>query len=227
MGDSGTNSDVNCDIENNNSFSKYDTDGHPVVGREGEMVLTVPNPVLPIYLWKDENNEILKKTYLTKYPGYWCQHDVCYVNPQTNGMVLKGRSDDVLIQKGERFGSADVYFAIHGMEEIQDYICVGQNKSNGDSRAVLFVKMREEYAFTPEFKDKLVNKINGELWEDCVPELILEVQDIPYNVNNKRMESTVRNIVETNRIPITGNIKNPECLKHYCNLPEIVNYNRE
>ncbi|GFY75890.1 acetoacetyl-CoA synthetase [Trichonephila inaurata madagascariensis] len=204
-----------------------DSNGHPVVGREGELVLTVPNPVLPIYLWKDENNEILKKTYLTKYPGYWCQHDVCYVNPQTNGMVLKGRSDDVLIQKGERFGAADVYFAIHGMEEIQDYICVGQNKFNGDSRAVLFVKMREGYAFTPEFKDKLVNKINGELWEDCVPELILEVQDIPYNVNNKRMESTVRDIVETNRIPITGNVKNPECLKYYCNLPEIVNYNRE
>ncbi|PRD28109.1 UNVERIFIED_CONTAM: Acetoacetyl-CoA synthetase [Trichonephila clavipes] len=87
--------------------------------------------------------------------------------------------DDVLIQKGERFGAADVYFAIHGMEEIQDYICVGQKKWNGDSRAVLFVKMRNGYAFNPEFKNKIANKIKKELWEDCVPELILEVQDIP------------------------------------------------
>ncbi|GFS28658.1 acetoacetyl-CoA synthetase, partial [Nephila pilipes] len=115
----------------------------------------------------------------------------------------------------------------HGMEEIQDYICVGQNRFNGDSRAVLFVKMRDGYAFTPEFKDKIVDKINSELWEDCVPELILEAQDIPYNANNKRMESTIRHIVETNQIPSAGNIKNPECLKYYCDIPDIINYNRE
>ncbi|PRD23825.1 UNVERIFIED_CONTAM: acetyl-CoA synthetase [Trichonephila clavipes] len=88
-------------------------------------------------------------------------------------------SDDVFIQKGERFGAADVYFAIHDVEEIQDYICVGQKKRNGDPRAVLFVKMRDGYSFTPEFKDKIANKIKSELWEDCVPELILEVKDIP------------------------------------------------
>ncbi|GFU21453.1 acetoacetyl-CoA synthetase [Nephila pilipes] len=68
-----------------------DPDGNPIVGRNGEMVITVPNPVLPLYLWRDENNEILKKTYLSKFPGFWCQHDVCYVNPRTKGMVLKGR----------------------------------------------------------------------------------------------------------------------------------------
>ncbi|GFW96722.1 acetoacetyl-CoA synthetase [Trichonephila clavipes] len=135
--------------------------------------------------------------------------------------------DDVFIQKGERFGAADVYFAIHDVEEIQDYICVGQKKRNGDPRAVLFVKMRDGYSFTPEFKDKIANKIKSELWEDCVPELILEVKDIPYNVNNKRMESILRTIIATNQIPITGNIKNPECLKYYCNVPEVVSYHRE
>ncbi|GFX05712.1 acetoacetyl-CoA synthetase [Trichonephila clavipes] len=109
----------------------------------------------------------------------WCQNDMCYVNPVTNGILLRGRSDDVLIQKGERFGAADIYLAIHNVEEIQDYICVGQKKWNGDSRAVLFVKMRNGCSFTPEFKDTIINKIKKELWEDCVPELILEVQDIP------------------------------------------------
>ncbi|GFS42280.1 acetoacetyl-CoA synthetase, partial [Trichonephila inaurata madagascariensis] len=141
----------------------FDSKGYPVVGHEGEMVITVPIPTLPIYLWKDKNNKILKKIYLTKYPGFWCQHDVCYVNPHTKGMMLKGRSDDVFIQKGERFGAADIYFAIHDIEEIQDYICVGQKKWNGDSRAVLFVRMRNGYVFTPEFKNKISNKIKSEL----------------------------------------------------------------
>ncbi|GFY75891.1 acetoacetyl-CoA synthetase [Trichonephila inaurata madagascariensis] len=160
-----------------------DLKGHPVAGEEGEMVLTVPNPLLPLYLWKDENNETLQRTYLTKYQGFWRQHDMCYVNPQTNGIVLKGRSDDVFTQQCERFGAADIYFAIHGMEEIQDYLCVGQNKWNGDSRAILFLKMREGYVFTPEFKDKIANKIKKELCEECVPELIMEIQEIPVSDN--------------------------------------------
>ncbi|GFX05667.1 acetoacetyl-CoA synthetase [Trichonephila clavipes] len=159
-----------------------DLNGHPVVGQEGEMVLTVPNPLLPLYFWKDENKEMLMRTYLTKYPGFWRQHDMCYVNPQTNGIVLKGRSDDVFTQKCERFGAADIYFAIHGIEEIQDYICVGQNKWNGDSRAVLFLKMREGYAFTPELKDNVANKIKKELSKDCIPELIMEIQEIPISI---------------------------------------------
>ncbi|GFY45486.1 acetoacetyl-CoA synthetase [Trichonephila inaurata madagascariensis] len=184
-----------------------DLKGHPVAGEEGEMVLTVPNPLLPLYLWKDENNETLQRTYLTKYQGFWRQHDMCYVNPQTNGIVLKGRSS--------------WYGRDTGLP------CVGQNKWNGDSRAILFLKMREGYVFTPEFKDKIANKIKKELCEECVPELIMEIQEIPYNVNNKRMESIVREIVKTNRIPIRGNLQNPECLKYYCNLPEVLNYNQE
>ncbi|GFU50108.1 acetoacetyl-CoA synthetase [Trichonephila clavipes] len=49
-------------------YQCVDSKGHPIVGKEGELVLTVPTPLLLIYLWKDENKELLKKTYLAKYP---------------------------------------------------------------------------------------------------------------------------------------------------------------
>ncbi|GIY63257.1 acetoacetyl-CoA synthetase [Caerostris darwini] len=202
-------------------YKCVDSNGNSIIGHPGKFVITVPFPALPLCIWKDENNEILNKNYLSQYRGAWFQHDVCHINPQTNGLVLEGRSDDVLIQNGERFGSADIYFAIHDIEEIQDYICVGQNKSNGDNRAILFIKMKEGYKFTPEFREKIMQKIDDELWTDCVPEVILEVPDIPYNVNNKRMESIIRRIVETNQIPAETNVRNPECLKYYCDIPEI------
>ncbi|CAL1272056.1 unnamed protein product [Larinioides sclopetarius] len=202
-------------------YQCVDDDGRPIIGRQGHFVLTVPYPALPLGLWKDEKNELFTKTYLSQYPGAWFQHDSCYINPKTNGLVLKGRSDDVMVQNGERFASGDIYFAIHDIEEIQDYICVGQTMPNGDNRAVLFLKMRNGYKFTPEFKQKVVKKIDNELWTDCVPEVILDVPDIPYNVNNKRMESIVRKIVQTNQIPNVSNIKNPQCLKYFCNRPEI------
>lgn len=40
------------------------------------------------------------------------------------------------------------------------------------------------------------------------------------------MESVVRKIVETNKIPEVMNIKNPESLKHFVNIPEVMCYNQ-
>ncbi|XP_042903834.1 acetoacetyl-CoA synthetase-like isoform X2 [Parasteatoda tepidariorum] len=203
----------------------FDQKGKSVLNRRGEMVLAKPTPSLPVFIWKDEDHSIMKETYLSKYPGVWCQNDEIWINPDTKGLVVIGRSDDTLKQFGERFGAGDVYFAIHDMEEIQDYICVGQNRDDGETRAVLFVKMREGHSYTPEFKRKIEQKIFDELWQDCVPQVILEVSGIPYNLNNKKMESTVRKIVATNQVPEVNNIKNPECLLDYLDIPELVNYN--
>ncbi|GFY42992.1 acetoacetyl-CoA synthetase, partial [Trichonephila inaurata madagascariensis] len=123
----------------------------------------------------------------------------------------------------------DTYFTkyeVHQMEELQDYLCVGQDGCDGDTRAVLFVKLKKGYSFTPQLREKIASLINRELWEDYVPQVIMEVPDIPYNLNNKRMESLVRKIVATNQVPDVMNIKNPDCLKHFCDIPELVNYKK-
>ncbi|GFY44851.1 acetoacetyl-CoA synthetase, partial [Trichonephila inaurata madagascariensis] len=65
------------------------------------------------------------------------------------------------------------------MEEINDYICVGQTNSEGDVRAVLFVKLRDGLTFTSTLRDKIAEKIDDVLWRDLVPEVILDVKDIP------------------------------------------------
>ncbi|XP_035213933.1 acetoacetyl-CoA synthetase-like isoform X1 [Stegodyphus dumicola] len=198
--------------------------GCPVVGERGEIVIGTPCPSLPIYLWKDTNNSIMNATYFKKYTGVFCVGDEGWINPETKGLIVIGRSDDALIQNGERFGATDVYFAINEMKEIMDYICVNQSRNDGECRAVLFVKLKEGYEFTPELKAKIAETIERELWEDCVPEVILEAPDIPYNLNNKRMENLVRKIVATNQIPEVNNIKNPDSLKYFCDIPEILNY---
>ncbi|GIX75342.1 acetoacetyl-CoA synthetase [Caerostris extrusa] len=205
----------------------YDEEGNSIVNKRGEMVLATPTPSLPTHIWQDHDNSIMKETYLTKYPGVWCQNDEIWINPKTKGIVVIGRSDDTLIQNGDRFGAGDVYYAIHDIEEIQDAICVGQQRDGGDSRAVLFIKMKEGHSFTPEFKDRVTKRINNELWYDCVPQLIMEIKDIPYNLNNKKMESIVRKIIAINQVPEVNNIKNPECLPYYCNIPEVVAYNKQ
>ena len=41
------------------------------------------------------------------------------------------------------------------------------------------MKLRQGLKLTPEIKSKIEKKIDEELWEDCVPELILEIPEIP------------------------------------------------
>ncbi|GFQ73255.1 acetoacetyl-CoA synthetase, partial [Trichonephila clavata] len=157
----------------------YDHNGNSIVGQRGELVIGTPSPSFPVFLWKDTDNKRLYDTYFTKYPGVWSQNDECWINPNTNGIIVIGRSDDTLKQNGERFGSGDIYFAIHQMEELQDYLCVGQDGCDGDTRAVLFVKLKKGYSFTPQLREKIASLINRELWEDYVPQVIMEVPDIP------------------------------------------------
>ncbi|GBN74224.1 Acetoacetyl-CoA synthetase [Araneus ventricosus] len=160
----------------------FDTEGRSVVGKRGEMVIKTPSPSFPVYLWQDENNEKLKETYFTKYPGIWSQNDEGWINPKTKGIVVIGRSDDTLKQRGERFCAGDVYFGIDRIEELEDFICVGQDKWTGETRAVLFVKLKIGYKFTPELRDKIAETIKREVSDDYIPQLILEIPDIPVSI---------------------------------------------
>lgn len=65
------------------------------------------------------------------------------------------------------------------MKELQDYLCIGQDSDDGDTRAVLFVKMRKGYTLTPQMKQKILGTVKEEVSEDYMPGEILEVPDIP------------------------------------------------
>ncbi|GFX60406.1 acetoacetyl-CoA synthetase [Trichonephila clavipes] len=202
-------------------FQCYDENGKSVIGERGEVVIATPVPSLPIYLWRDKNNKRLRDTYLTKFDGVWCQNDECWINPKTRGIVLIGRSDDTMKQYDDLLSSSDIYFAIDCVEELQDYICVSQIWDE-DERVVLFVKLKKGNSLTDALKKKIAGVVEKEFSKAFIPRVMLEVPNIPYNFNNKRMESVVRKIVATNKIPEVNNMKNPECLSYFCNRPELI-----
>ncbi|XP_055934271.1 acetoacetyl-CoA synthetase-like [Argiope bruennichi] len=203
----------------------FDSKGNSIVGQRGEMVITTPTPSFPIYLWGDKNNERMRESYFNKYgTGVWCQNDEGYFNPETKGFAIIGRSDTVLKQYGERLSPDDIYGAIDHIKELQDYICVCQDYICDDPRNILFVQLKKGCVFTPELKKKIEQSIQQELSATGVPEVIMEVPGIPRNINNKRLESIVKKIVMTNTIPQVMNIRNPDCLKYFCDIPEILNY---
>ncbi|XP_054707474.1 LOW QUALITY PROTEIN: acetoacetyl-CoA synthetase-like [Uloborus diversus] len=200
-----------------------DDSGKPVIGRVGEMVVAKPTPSLPLFLWGDKDKSRYKETYFKKYPGKFAMayfFDLAIINPVTKGYIICGRSDDTLNQGGVRFGSSEIYNIVDTFPEVRDSLCVAQYDKNNKERAVLFLKMRHGECFTETLVYQIQAAITRELSSGHVPEVILEIPDIPYNLNGKKMEIIVKKII--NKKPFNQEtVINPESLKHFYNIPEL------
>lgn len=75
-------------------------------------------------------------------------------------------------------------FPVHMMEELQDYICIGQDNIHGEQRVILFVKLKPKYKFSPEFAKKVQKQVLNQLTEEHVPAIVLEAKDIPVRFKN-------------------------------------------
>ncbi|KAF8160731.1 acetoacetyl-CoA synthetase [Crassisporium funariophilum] len=192
-------------------------------GQPGEMVCTRPHPSLPIAFWGDETGEKLREAYFSMYPGVWRQGDFMVVNPETKGIMILGRSDGVLNPSGVRFGSGEIYTVLEQFSgSLDDSLCIGQRRAQDkDERVLLFLKMREAHAFSPELVKNIKAAIRKALSARHVPSYIFEVSDIPYTVNGKKIEIAVKQIVSGSNLQPSGTVANPESLQLYYKYRDI------
>ncbi|XP_055953928.1 acetoacetyl-CoA synthetase-like [Argiope bruennichi] len=194
--------------------------GKPVFGEMGEAVISNPIPNMAVGLWNDKDNSIFRKNYFSKYPGKFATGDYGIMNPFTKGVVICCRSDETLKQRGCRFGSTDIYNVVDAFHEVEDSLCVSQYNKTMDERAVLFLKMKEGYSFSVELAKRIREAIERELTNRHVPDVILEIKDIPYNINGKKLETVVKKII--NGKPYNAeNIINPESLEYFHSISEL------
>ncbi|KAI0339857.1 acetoacetate-CoA ligase [Trametopsis cervina] len=186
-------------------------------GLPGELVCVRPHPTLPVCFWGDEDNEKYRKAYFDTWPGIWRHSDFIVKNPKTGGFVILGRSDGVLNPSGVRFGSAEIYAVLDQFrDQFDDTLCVGQRRpQDKDERVLLFCKMRPNVKFTDELVQRVKTAIRRALSARHVPAYVFEVADIPYTVNNKKIEIAVKQIVSGYQLKPSGTVANPESLKLY------------
>jgi acetoacetyl-CoA synthetase len=199
----------------------YDENGRHVFDQQGELVCETPAPSMPLYFWNDPDGEKYKNAYFTVYPRVWRHGDYIVMHGDTGGITFYGRSDAVLKPSGVRIGTAEVYSEVEILEEIADSLAIGQNWQ-GDQRIILFVKLKEGLTLTGELQNKIRKTLRENASPRHVPALIVEVPDIPYTLNMKKVESAVTNIV--NGWPVTNRdaLVNPGALDYYERiLPEL------
>ncbi|MEW6275481.1 MAG: acetoacetate--CoA ligase, partial [Bacillota bacterium] len=199
----------------------YDENARPILDRQGELVCEAPSPSMPLYFWNDPDGEKYKNAYFTVYPGVWRHGDYIVVHSDTGGITFYGRSDAVLKPSGVRIGTAEIYNQVEKLEEVADSLAIGQNWE-GDQRIILFVKLNPGFALTEELQNKIKKTLREKASPRHVPALIVEVPDIPYTLNMKKVESAVTNIVNGRPVTNRDALVNPESLDYYEKiLPEL------
>lgn len=197
----------------------FDQNGKPVLNQQGELVCTAPFPSMPIYFWNDPDGEKYHKAYFDVYPGVWRHGDYIEVNDR-GGVKIYGRSDATLNPGGVRIGTAEIYRQMELFDEIQDSIVVGQDWQN-DVRVVLFVKMAEGYSLDDELKKRIKSTIRAQASPRHVPAKIIEVPDIPYTLNMKKVELAVKKTIENRPVQNKDALQNPEALDYYTDIKEL------
>jgi acetoacetyl-CoA synthetase len=198
----------------------FDDNGQPVYDQTGELVCTRAFPSMPIYFWNDDDGQRYQNAYFTKYPGIWTHGDFISLNSQTQGITMCGRSDATLNPGGVRIGTADIYNALEHVEAVADSVVVGQQWQD-DVRVVLFVTL----AKGASFDEPLVKKIKATIRETCsprhVPAKVIQVDEIPYTINMKKVELAVRNVIHGQPVTNRDALANPDCLAQYEGLAEL------
>ncbi|MCF8405211.1 MAG: acetoacetate--CoA ligase [Bacteroidales bacterium] len=194
----------------------YDDNGKSILNEQGELICRKAFPSMPIYFWNDKSGERYFNAYFKHFPGVWRHGDNISISDH-GGVSIFGRSDATLNPQGVRIGTAEIYGVVESMEEIEDSVVIGK-KEDGDEKVVLFVKLKLGASFTEELVKKIKTNIKVNCSPRHVPAIVIEVPDIPYTINGKKVEVAIKQIVHGQTVKNRDALANPESLEFYYDI---------
>jgi len=198
------------------SVEVWNDKGESVIDQKGELVCTKTFPSKPTGFWNDDDGEKYRQSYFDHYPNVWCHGD--FVSLKLNGgMVFYGRSDTTLNRGGVRIGTAEIYRQVEKLTEVLESIVVEQNWQD-DIRVVLFVKLKDGLQLDDNLKQTIVTQIRSNTSPRHVPDVIIQVSDIPKTKSGKIVELAVQKAIHNLPIDNKTALDNPEVMQEYYQL---------
>ena len=202
------------------SLEAYNEDGKTILNEVGEMVITKPMPSMPVYFWNDKNFERYKSSYFDTYPGVWRHGDWTEITSR-HGLIIYGRSDSTLNRGGVRIGTSEVYRAVDKISEVKDSLIICIEKEGGEYFMPLFVVLNKDIELDRSLIDKINQTIRSDYSPRHVPDKIIEIDEVPYTISGKKVETPVKKILMGTSIEEASNtdaLKNPESLNFFTTL---------
>ncbi len=193
----------------------YDADGRSVVGEQGELVITVPVPSMPVGFWGDDDGSRYRAAYFEDFPGVWRHGDWITIH-EDGSCVLSGRSDATLNRGGVRLGTAEFYSVVEAMPEIADSLVVHlEDDEGGAGELLLFVVLADGEQLDDELRGSVARELRTHLSPRHVPDALHVVPALPHTLSGKKLEVPVKKILlgaDVDDAAAKGALANPESL---------------
>ena len=193
----------------------YGEDGRPVVGTQGELVVTRPMPSMPVGFWNDPDGSRYRAAYFDDFPGVWRHGDWITITG-TGSCVISGRSDATLNRGGVRLGTSEFYAVVEAQPEIADSLVVHlEDSRGGPGELILFVVPAEGAVLDDVLEKRLAGELRTILSPRHVPDVVYAVPAVPRTLSGKKLEVPVKRILAgtpSDRAASRGALANPESL---------------
>jgi acetoacetyl-CoA synthetase len=173
------------------SVEGYSTDGRPLVGEQGELVLTAPMPSMPVAFWNDPDGSRYRDAYFDEWPGVW-RHGDWVTFTERGSCVISGRSDATLNRGGVRIGTAEFYAVVEAIPEVADSLVI---HLDAEDRLLLFVALRNGAKLTEQLRATVISTLRAALSPRHVPDEIIAVPAVPRTLSGKKLEVPVKRIL--------------------------------
>jgi acetoacetyl-CoA synthetase len=201
----------------------YDHGGRPVIGGQGELVITAPMPSMPVAFWGDADGTRYRAAYFEDHPGVWTHGDWITVHDD-GACLITGRSDATLNRGGVRMGTAELYSVVEALPEVADSLVVHlEEPGGGPGRLVLFVTAAPGAAVDEGLRSRIATALRTQLSPRHVPDEIHSVAGVPRTLSGKKLEVPVKRILlgaDPDTAASRGSLANPEVLDAYAPFVE-------
>jgi acetoacetyl-CoA synthetase len=179
------------------AVAAFDDHGRPVVGQQGELVITEPMPSMPVGFWGDADGSKYRAAYFEYFSGVWRHGD--WITVSNDGTcVISGRSDSTLNRGGVRLGTSDYYAAVEELPEVGDSLVVhiDDGGADGIGELLLFLVLAPGVVLDDHLRGRINDLLRTQLSPRHVPDRIEIVPAVPRTLSGKKLEVPVKRILE-------------------------------
>ena len=174
----------------------FDPAGRPLIGEQGELVITAPMPSMPVGLWGDADGSRMRAAYFEPWAGVWRHGDWLTITDR-GSCLITGRSDATLNRGGVRLGTAEFYAVVESLPEVGDSLVVHlEDQGGGPGELLLFVALRAPATLDDDLRRRIATALREGLSPRHVPDSILAVPAIPRTLSGKKLEVPVKRILQ-------------------------------
>jgi acetoacetyl-CoA synthetase len=170
--------------------------GEPLVGEQGELVISEPLPSMPVGFWGDEDGSRYRAAYFERFPGRWHHGDWITIDPD-GSCVISGRSDATLNRGGVRLGTADFTTVVESFAEVADSLVVHlEDPDGGNGRLILFVVTAAGASLDDDLRRRISTALRTDFSPRHVPDEIHAVAKVPRTLSGKKLEVPVKRVLQ-------------------------------